>query len=211
MGTLRQTLVVEVTSEFWVVRLCECCGSEFQVLCSRLKHASCRFCGRYCRGLFQRGAQHPSWKGGVVVDPARGYIRIHQPEHPNANARGYVYKHVLEASANLGRPMRLGEHVHHLNEYKSDNDPKNLEVKTASAHQREHAGWEVRKGVWFKPCSTCRQLFPANPDYFGSRGRQPGLASRCLTCDRTRRRKPLSEGGRGPHKVNSRRRGTEQL
>lgn len=203
---------MEAISEFWIVRLCEHCGTEFQVLRSRLRHSTCRFCTHRCRGLFQCGVQHPSWKGGVVVDPARGYVRIHQPEHPNANSMGYVYKHVLEASIKLGRAILPGEHVHHQNERTSDNDPENLEVKTASAHQREHAGWENRAGVWFKPCLICQQLFPAHRDYFGGRGRQQGFAPCCLACDRARRRKPVSQGGRGrPNKTDPRRRGTEKL
>jgi hypothetical protein len=87
-------------------------------------------------GRSQPGAANPNWKGGRTVTPD-GYVLIKQPDHPNADVRGYVYEHVLVASAHLGRPLAVGEEVHHRNENRADNRLENLEV-TDRPHHRVH-------------------------------------------------------------------------
>jgi hypothetical protein len=63
------------------------------------------------------------------------------------SARGYVYhsifkktyaEHAIVMEHLLGRPLRLGENVHHRNGVKHDNRPENLElwVKPQAAGQR---------------------------------------------------------------------------
>jgi HNH endonuclease len=57
---------------------------------------------------------------------------------------GYVrtvggYEHRLVAERMLGRPLRPGEVVHHINHNKTDNRPENLEVFSSHAeHMRHH-------------------------------------------------------------------------
>jgi len=67
------------------------------------------------------------WAGGRFANTA-GYILVHRPSHPNAQAGGYIFEHVLVMSEFLGRPLREEENVHHRNGRKADNALNNLEL-----------------------------------------------------------------------------------
>ena len=57
------------------------------------------------------------------MDP-KGYvfIRCPDPGHPNAKSKpGWIAEHVWVMSQVLGRPLRRGESVHHINNIKHDN------------------------------------------------------------------------------------------
>lgn len=82
--------------------------------------------------------KNPFWKGGRTVEP-RGYVLIKVGiDHHLADVRGYAYEHRLVAEQKIGRRLRKGEHVHHLDENKQNNDPANLLVGSAKAHRFQH-------------------------------------------------------------------------
>lgn len=65
------------------------------------------------------GFKHPNWKGGRKTDE-RGYIRIW------IGIKRWRYEHKLVMEKHLGRKLKTGEVVHHINLDKSDNRIENL-------------------------------------------------------------------------------------
>lgn len=106
----------------------------------------------------KRGAANPmygrraaNFKGRTIG--ANGYILIHAPEHPHANANRKVQEHRLLLEAHLRETSP--EHpslveidgelyisrdwdVHHRNDVKDDNRIENLEAMTGAEHRRRH-------------------------------------------------------------------------
>ena len=72
------------------------------------------------------------------------YLAIRMPSHPKAKVDGYVYIHQLEAEKKLGRRLKDGECVHHIDENKFNNDLDNLMVfRTVADHTAFHRGSEI--------------------------------------------------------------------
>lgn len=68
--------------------------------------------------LNQFGATNSQWKGGRVI-ASNGYVLIRVgTDHHLADVRGYAYEHRLVAEKKMGRRLRKGEQVHHLDENK---------------------------------------------------------------------------------------------
>jgi len=75
---------------------------------------------------------------GSLLSDGRGYVWVKAKEHPNANGAGYVHEHRLVAESALGRPLKKGEVVHHINGDKKDNANTNLLICTNSYHRWLH-------------------------------------------------------------------------
>lgn len=71
-----------------------------------------------------------------------GYVVVHDPDNPAAMRNkcwnGYVYEHIKVAQEFMGRRLRRGEIVHHLDGDRSNNNPKNLLVLERSQHVKLH-------------------------------------------------------------------------
>lgn len=81
--------------------------------------------------------RHPSWKGGKRKNH-NGYICIRMSDHPRA-VNGYVFEHDLIMESILKRYLKSDEIVHHINEIKTDNKPRNLMLfSTTSDHSAYH-------------------------------------------------------------------------
>jgi len=82
--------------------------------------------------------KNPNWRGGRRMT-SEGYIEVYCPDHPNANRRKCVYEHQLVVEQYIGRYIKPGEVVHHLDGNKSNNDISNLLLLTNSDHIKLHA------------------------------------------------------------------------
>lgn len=100
----------------------------------------CAYCGESFLGLIQ---QRP-WKKRYCSRECRGHDlrkdHITKTGYRVVNARK---EHLTIAERALGRPLRSGEVVHHINMNKLDNRPSNLLICTASYHRFLHRQYEL--------------------------------------------------------------------
>nr|DAN96057.1 MAG TPA: HNH endonuclease [Caudoviricetes sp.] len=76
-----------------------------------------------------------------------GYIAVYMPEHKRAfKDNGSVYEHILVAEKMLGRELKDGECVHHIDGNRTNNSEDNLMVfSTNNDHIACHGGCEIIK------------------------------------------------------------------
>ena len=100
----------------------------------------------------------------------KGYKAVSVREHPRAKNGHSIHEHILVAEKKLGRYLKAGEIVHHIDENIHNNNPENLMVfATASDHLRYHHNknailyqdgdvWRTKAGVE-KECEYCKKIF----------------------------------------------------
>jgi hypothetical protein len=113
---------------------------------------------------------------------SNGYIRMWH------NGRE-TYQHRVVAEQILGRPLESFEHVHHLNQVKTDNRPENLTVVDGRAHVEEHwreGHYDPRVQRQTKPPGVCSDC-----GAFGQL-RAKGMCNTCYHRDYFRRNRAAS-------------------
>lgn len=144
-----------------VQKTCAGCGFQFWVIPARAETA--RFCSRKCKSKNYGTHLHINKNGYVVILCPDGKKRL---------------EHRLVAERSIGRPIRRGEHVHHINGVRSDNRPENLQVLSASDHMSIHkriAGWSRQ----FACCIECGETARRHIGH--------GLCARCYCREKSRR------------------------
>ncbi len=103
--------------------------------------------GHGSRNKMPKGKRHHNWKGGIKKHSA-GYIEIRvYSEHLRKDKSGYVKEHILIMEKHLGRFIKLGEVIHHLDGNKHNNKIENLILcKGHSEHRKIH--FEMEKLVY---------------------------------------------------------------
>lgn len=98
------------------------------------------FCSALCRNRFNNRIKNPTlWakKGKKIKEIKEKTQRKPRTYSMNTyEKRNGRHLHRTVAEQKLGRPLRKGEVVHHIDENKRNNDPDNLIVFSS---QREHA------------------------------------------------------------------------
>lgn len=100
-----------------------------------------------------------------------GYYMVFRPERSDANNLGFVAEHRVVAEEILGRPLKDGEVVHHIDRNRRNNDPSNIIVfESRAAHSRFHQGGKLietdEPNVYTSdyvypeiPCGYCGTMF----------------------------------------------------
>ena len=121
---------------------CSFCGKDVWKKPSRTFEE--KFCNGRC--YFRGKRKHPNkkaYKSKVIVS---GYAYLYMPTHPNAiKGHRYIAEHRYNLEKKIRRYLQPGEISHHRNGDKLDNRSENLELKTVSAHNRDHALHRRRK------------------------------------------------------------------
>lgn len=73
------------------------------------------------------GEKHHNWKGGKHKN-AQGYMLILQRDHPHANKCGYILYSRYVMENHIGRFLKKGETIHHINHIRDDDRIENLKL-----------------------------------------------------------------------------------
>jgi len=98
----------------------------------------------------KKGSKNGNWKGGILTQQ-KGYIYILSKDHPNVDKKGYYPKQNLVMEKHLGRYLKKGEVVHHLDGDKKNNRLENLRLmKDNGAHRsfEEKSLRFVKQLIW---------------------------------------------------------------
>ena len=136
---------------------CDWCGKEFQRYPSQMVGKKMAFCCRDCQARYRSKKYNPEGRPITRHPHLSEYNRQHNAERMTKEVREKISKarldtgtadtykkvngrheHRAVAEQILGRPLKKGEVVHHINRNKKDNRPENLMI---FASQAEHARW----------------------------------------------------------------------
>lgn len=132
---------------------CDLCGKEYtSYQCGKYHH----FCSIECRRKAgkmvgasfdeetrRRAGERLTYYNKNVFNHGEYRDRMAKTQRLRGSGKSYIkiygkHEHRRVAEEKIGRPLRPGEIVHHIDGNKRNNDPDNLEIMTQSEHIKEH-------------------------------------------------------------------------
>jgi uncharacterized protein (DUF1330 family) len=108
---------------------CVSCGTRFRTTTQQRRNPKWgKFCTKKCATRFEKKMRFKK----------NGYWCVKAENHPKAYERGYYYEHILVLEKKIGRYLKKGECVHHLDGDKLNNVSENLELHTRTTHGNYH-------------------------------------------------------------------------
>lgn len=133
--------------------ICDNCGKEYDSYqCGKNYHFCCIECRRQAGKLVsasvneeakRKATERIIWYNKNVFNHGEYRQRQADAIRATASGKGYIVRdgrleHRIVAEQKLGRPLKPGEIVHHIDGNKRNNSPDNLEIMTQSEHMKEH-------------------------------------------------------------------------
>lgn len=145
--------------KYYQDKLCICCGKKFnnskfqtEKVYKKQKFCSLKCSYKSAKLFVPRGEKSPSWKGGVQYHS--GYRYIYMPDHPYRAKELYIGEHRIIMEQHIGRFIKKGELVHHINGDRLDNRIENLYLcRNGKEHTAIHRQMDklmfdlIKKGI----------------------------------------------------------------
>jgi len=90
------------------------------------------------------GRQNPRWLGGERLDNRDGYVEVFSPDHPRANAEGYVRRSIPIWERYHGKPFPEDRVPHHMDGDPTNDSPGNVISLLPSEHSMLHIQTRAR-------------------------------------------------------------------
>lgn len=122
--------------EIWVLHHMKCKYKKCKKEATKNPYEKGMFCSSRCALNAVRTKKHQ-------IKAAKASAKVNIERYRGTGTKTYVkelgrHQHRVVAEKMLGRKLKRGEVVHHIDHNKKNNDPSNLQVMTQGEHCRVH-------------------------------------------------------------------------